>query len=101
MKIKRGLSDQEMFRGIEEEESFETAILSDDSRRLRRRGPAKVSDREEKPLLLPPEVQEKLNRCLLEVSIEWMKDKGGDMEWKVIREGTVITLKPSAFKKKG
>ena len=35
MKIKRNLSDADMFRGIEEEESFETAVLNDDSRSLK------------------------------------------------------------------
>lgn len=31
MKIKKNLSDAEMFRGFEETESFETAFLQDDS----------------------------------------------------------------------
>ena len=46
------------------------------------------------------EAQEKLNRCLLEVSMEWLKDKGGDVEWKVIREGLSIIIKPAPAKKK-
>ena len=87
MKIKRNLSDADMFRGMEEEESFETALLSDDSRRVKLRK-------------LPPEAIEKLNRCLLEVSMEWLKDKGGDVDWKVVREGTSIIIKPAPAKKK-
>jgi hypothetical protein len=51
-------------------------------------------------MMLPPEAQEKLNRCLLEVSMEWLKDKGGDVEWKVIREGLSIIIKPAPAKKK-
>ena len=37
MKIRKNLSDADMFRGVEEEESFETALLSDDSRRIKLR----------------------------------------------------------------
>ena len=37
MKIKKNLSDADMFRGMEEEESFETALLSDDIRRVKLR----------------------------------------------------------------
>jgi hypothetical protein len=51
-------------------------------------------------MMLPPEAIEKLNRCILEVSMEWLKEKGGDVDWKVIREGTSIIIKPAPAKKK-
>lgn len=97
MKIKKNLSDEEMFQGYEEVESFENAILKDDSRHKSFKGKQAAAEKE---MLLPAEAQEKLNRCLLEVSMEWLKGNNGDVEWKVIREGTTITIKPSPAKKK-
>ena len=100
MKIKKNLSDADMFRGMEEEESFETAILSDDSRRVKLRKNSSTIKKEAEAMMLPPEAIEKLNRCLLEVSIEWLNDKGGDVDWKVVRDGTSIIIKPAPAKKK-
>ena len=100
MKIKRNLSDADMFRGMEEEESFETALLSNDSRHVKLRKNSSAIKKEAEAMMLPPETIEKLNRCLLEVSMEWLKDKGGDVDWKVVREGTSIIIKPAPAKKK-
>jgi hypothetical protein len=100
VKIRRNLSDADMFRGMEEEESFETALLSDDSRRVKLRKNFSAIKKEAEAMMLPPEAIEKLNRCLLEVSMEWLKDKGGDVDWKVVREGTSIIIKPAPAKKK-
>lgn len=100
MKIKKNLSDADMFRGMEEEESFETAVLSDDSRRIKPRKNSSAIKKEAEAMLLPPEAIEKLNRCLLEASMEWLKDKGGDVDWKVVRDGTSIIIKPAPAKKK-
>ena len=100
MKIKRNLSDADMFRGMEEEESFETALLSDDSRRVKLRKNFSSIKKEAEAMMLPPEAIEKLNRCILEVSMEWLKDKGGDVDWKVVRDGTSIIIKPAPAKKK-
>lgn len=100
MKIKRNLSDADMFRGMEEEESFETAILTDDSRVKKIRKNSSAIKKEAEAMMLPPDAIEKLNRCLLEVSMEWLKDKGGDVDWKVVRDGTSIIIKPAPAKKK-
>ena len=100
MKIKKNLSDADMFRGLEEEDSFETAVLTDDSRRLKLRKNSSTIKKEAEAMMFPPEAIEKLNRCLLEVSMEWLKGKGGNVDWKVIREGTSIIIKPSPAKKK-
>ena len=93
MKIKKNLSDAEMFRGFEETESFETAFLQDDSEKRKIKSAVKREKSEEEEILL--------NRCLLEASMAWLKSKGGDMEWKVLREGTTITLQPAPSKKRG
>ena len=101
MKIKKNLSDADMLRGFAEEESFETALLRDDSepRRVRRSSGA-LKKEAEAAMTLPPEAQEKLNRCLLEVSMEWLRDKGGDVDWKIVRNGLSITLTPAPAKRK-
>jgi len=101
VKIKRNLSDADMFRGMEEEESFETAVLTDDSRHKKFRKSSSDIKKEAEAVMLPPEAREKLNRCILEVSMEWLKDKGGNVEWKVVRDGLSIILKPAPSKKKG
>lgn len=100
MKIKRNLSDADMFRGMEEEESFETAILADDNHVKKIRKNSSAIKKEAEAMMLPPDAIEKLNRCLLEVSMEWLKDKGGDVDWKVVRDGTSIIIKPAPAKKK-
>ena len=100
MKIKKNLSDADMFRGMEEEESFETAVLTDDSPTRKFKKNSSAIKKEAKAMMLPPDAIEKLNRCLLEVSMEWLRDKGGDVDWKVVREGSSIILKPAPAKKK-
>ena len=100
MKIKKNLSDADMFRGMEEEESFETALLSDDSRRIKLKKNSSTVKKEAEAMMLTPETIEKLNRCLLEVSMEWLKDKGGDVDWKILRDGISIIIKPAPAKKK-
>ena len=54
MKIKKNLSDADMFRGMEEEESFETAVLTDDSRRLKLRKNSSTIKKEAEAMMLPP-----------------------------------------------
>jgi hypothetical protein len=101
VKIKKNLSDADMLRGWSEEESFETAVLTDDSEHRRiRRTSRELKKEAEAKMMLPPEAQEKLNRCLLEVSMEWLREKGGDVDWKVVRDGMVITLVPAPAKHK-
>ena len=100
MKIRKNLSDADMFRGMEEEESFENAVLTDYSSIKKFRKNSSVIKKEAEAMMLPPEAIEKMNRCLLEVSMEWLKDKGGDVDWKVVREGMSIIIKPAPAKKK-
>ena len=100
MKIRKNLSDADMFRGMEEEESFENAVLTDDRRSKKFRKNSSVIKKEAEAMMLPPDAIEKMNRCLLEVSMEWLKDKGGDVDWKVVREGMSIIIKPAPAKKK-
>ena len=95
MKIKKNLTEADMFRNSQDNYSFENDVLEDDSRKKVFRSAVKKKKKEEE-LLLPKEAQEKLNRCLLEVSMEWLKGKNGDLDWKVKRDGLIITLTPVA-----
>lgn len=99
MKIKKNLSDADMMKGFKEEKSFETEILGDSkvdsfSRRTNKAG------KNNKELLLPAEAQEKLNKYLLELSMEWFKNGNGEVEWKVQKEKDQIIIKPAPSKRK-
>ena len=60
---------------------------------------AKAPAPAKKELLLPQDAQERLNRFLLEISMEWLKNKNGDCTWKVLKEGGQIVIKPVAKNK--
>jgi hypothetical protein len=100
MKIRKNLSDADMFKGSHESYTFENDVLEDDAPRKTFRGHVPANKNKEDELLLPKEAQEKLNRCLLEVSMEWLKAKNGDLDWKVKRNGFTITIEPKAKEKK-
>jgi len=97
MKIKKNLSDEEMFKGYVEKESFENAFDADEkivSSKMKNKAAAA------KELLLPAESQEKLNQYLLEISMDWFKNGNGDVVWKIYKEQGQIIIKPSPAKKK-
>lgn len=98
MKIRKNLSDEDMLKGYKEELSFENGMYADEKVRQSKlkgnKAPAK------KELLLPEEAQERLNRFLLEISMEWLKNKNGNCSWKVSKENDQIVIKPVAIVKK-
>jgi len=98
MKIKKNLSDADMFKGVKEESSFENEILDETTEKAAFRSNKAV--KKEKDLLLPAEAQEKLNQYLLELSMEWFKNGNGEVEWKVLKEKDQIIIKPAPSKKK-
>lgn len=96
-KIKKGLSDADMLRGFSEEITFENGMYAEEKvkqSKIKAKTPVK------KELLLPEDAQEKLNRFLLEISMEWLKNKKGDYSWKVAKENDQIVIKPVATVKK-
>ena len=99
MKIKKNLSDADMLKGFKEAHSFETEILEDSQSAHSLRRPAKVAQKGNE-LLLPAEAQEKLNKYLLELSMEWFKNGNGEVEWKVQKEKDQIIIKPAPSKRK-
>lgn len=98
VKIRKNLSDAEMLKGFSEELTFENGMYADEKVRQSKLKGAKAPVKKE--LLLPEEAQERLNRFLLEISMEWLKNKNGDCTWKVLKENGEIIIKPVAKAKK-
>ena len=98
-KIRKNLSDEDMLKGFSEELSFENGIYSEEKTTARMKLKAKAPAPAKKELLLPQDAQERLNRFLLEISMEWLKNKHGDCTWKVLKEGGQIVIKPVAKSK--
>mgnify|MGYP003442991726 FL=1 len=98
-KIRKNLSDEDMLKGFSEELSFENGIYSEEKTSARMKLKAKAPAPAKKELLLPQDAQERLNRFLLEISMEWLKNKNGDCTWKVLKEGGQIVIKPVAKSK--
>ena len=98
-KIRKNLSDEDMLKGFSEDLSFENGIYSEEKTSARMKLKAKAPAPAKKELLLPQDAQERLNRFLLEISMEWLKNKNGDCTWKVLKEGGQIVIKPVAKNK--
>lgn len=98
MKIRKNLSDEDMLKGYEEEVSFENAIYGNEPIKNKKLKTAKKADSKE--ILLPDEALAKLNRYLLEISMDWFKNTKGEADWKVYKEDGQIIIKPAAAKKK-
>ena len=98
MKIRKNLSDEEMFKGYNEEITFENGMYADEKVqqskiKAAKKGAAKTQ------LLLTDVAVERLNRFLLEISMEWLKNKNGDCSWKVSKEDGQIIIKPAPARK--
>lgn len=98
VKIKKNLSDADMLKGFSEELTFENGMYADEKVRQAKLKNTKPAAKKE--LLLPEEAQERLNRFLLEISMEWLKNKNGNCSWKVLKENGQIVIKPAAVEKK-
>lgn len=98
MKIIKNLSDEDMLKGYKEEVSFENAVYGDEPVKNKKIKTAKSAGGKE--ILLPEEALEKLNRYLLELSMDWFKNTKGEADWKVYKENGQIIIKPAAAKKK-
>ena len=98
VKIKKGLSDADMLKGFNENLTFENGMYAEE-----KVTPSKIKGAKapvKKELLLPPEAQERLNRFLLEISMECLQKYHGSCTWKVAREQDQIIIKPVALTKK-
>lgn len=98
VKIKKGLSDADMLKGFSENLTFENGMYAEEKVTASKIKNSKAAAKKE--LLLPEDAQERLNRFLLEISMEWLKNKNGNCTWKVLKEDGQIVIKPAAVAKK-
>ncbi len=98
VKIKKGLSDADMLKGFNENLTFANGKYAEEKITQTKLKAAKAPAKKE--LLLPPEAQERLNRFLLEISMECLQKNHGSCTWKVSRENDQIIIKPVALAKK-
>lgn len=96
-KIRKNLSDEDMLRGFSEELTFENGAYVDEKTKQSRIKSTKAPAKKE--LLLPEDAQERLNRFLLEISMDWLKNKRGNCVWKVLKENDQIVIKPVSLSK--
>lgn len=96
-KIRKNLSDEDMLRGFSEELTFENCSYVDEKTKQSRIKSTKTPAKKE--LLLPEDAQERLNRFLLEISMDWLKNKRGNCVWKVLKENDQIVIKPVSLSK--
>ena len=97
-KIRKNLTDADMLRGFSEELTFENGMYAEEKVQQSKIKGGKAQAKKE--LLLPEDAQERLNRFLLEISMEWLKNKNGNCTWKVLKEDGQIVIKPVAVTKK-
>lgn len=97
-KIRKNLTDADMLKGFSEELTFENGMYTEEKVQQSKLKGAKAPAKKE--LLLPEDAQERLNRFLLEISMEWLKNKNGNCTWKVLKENGEIVIKPVAVTKK-
>lgn len=97
-KIRKNLTDADMLKGFSEELTFENGMYAEEKVQQSKIKGGKAQAKKE--LLLPEDAQERLNRFLLEISMEWLKNKNGNCTWKVLKEDGQIVIKPVALTKK-
>ncbi len=93
-KIKKDLSDQDMLKNWHEKETFETAFLRDEESGKLVGGVRKKAEKEES--FLPEEVNQKLEKLVLDVRLEFFKQGTKELKWKVTRTAEGILLTPHA-----
>lgn len=90
MKIKKGLTDQDMLKNFTEKESFETTAWQD-KQKIAPKAPKQI---EQQTLLsLPKETIEKLDKALLQLRINLKQQGINDVNWQVVTENSQIILK--------
>ena len=90
MKIKKNLSDEEMFKGFVEKETFETIVLVKQEDKKN-----KNTDNKQKQsmLSLPAATIEKLDKEILQLRIDCKKRDISEIKWQVSTKGDEIILK--------
>ena len=102
-KIQKGLSDADMMKGFQEQETFETAILKDDATTVRKANnkpnPAKTDD-DFYQEFLTGRIKTEIGKLLLAIKMDYYKVDVKDFSIQVKRNGKDIVLETSPKKVK-
>ena len=102
-KIQKGLSDADMMKGFQEQETFETAILKDDATTVRKGSnkpnPAKTDD-DFYQEFLTERIKTEIGKLLLAIKMDYYKEDVKDFSIQVKRNGKDIVLETSPKKVK-
>lgn len=103
-KIPKNRSINEMFSGVKEEITFETADWDDEPETTKRF--VKKSNKQQNPESLraqffTPDLQEKVGKILLDIKMAYYKDGVGDISLEVTKDGRNVVIKtaPKTSKK--
>ena len=102
-KIQKGLSDADMMKGFQEQETFETAILKDDATTVRKANnkanPTKTDD-DFYQEFLTERIKTEIGKLLLAIKMDYYKEDVKDFSIQVKRNGKDIVLETSPKKVK-
>jgi hypothetical protein len=103
-KIPKNRSIEDMFQGIQEEETFETANWDDETEQPRRIVKKKADQQtaaDFRKQFFSDDLQEKVGRILLDIKMDYYKDGIGDISMQVVKDGRNIVIKtaPKTSKK--
>lgn len=102
-KIQKGLSDADMMKGFQEQETFETAILKDDATAVRKASnkPNSVkTDDDFYQEFLTERIKTEIGKLLLAIKMDYYKEDVKDFSIQVKRNGKDIVLETSPKKVK-
>jgi hypothetical protein len=95
-KIPKNRSIEDMFQGVQEEETFETMDWDDESDQTNRmvKKPAKQQTASDfRKQFFSDDLQEKVGRILLEIKMDYYKDGVGDISMQVVKDGRNVVIK--------
>lgn len=100
-KIPKNRDISEMFAGVEEKETFETAIWEEEQPSVKKHKSApKQSAAALRRQFFDEDLQEKVGNLLLEIKLAYYKDGIGDISLEVVKNGRNIEIKTHPKKRK-
>ena len=102
-KIQKGLSDADMMKGFQEQETFETAILKDDATTVRKannKPNLTKTDDDFYQEFLTERIKTEIGKLLLAIKMDYYKEDVKDFSIQVKRNGKDIVLETSPKKVK-
>ena len=104
-KIPKNRSLEDMFKGVKEDITFETADWDDEPQTAPLRAAAKPSKKQSasdfRKQFFTDDLQEKVGSILLDIKMAYFKDGVGDISLQVVKEGRNVVIKtaPKTSKK--